>query len=192
MTVTTVPPGSLARWLLVERTETASPAARAGLQAGDIVLRAGELRLACALDLERALLDRAAGDTVPLLIRRSGAEKRLDLVLQSLEQAATPAADIVWRKLGVRLSPVNAELVSRNNQQLHGGVAILDLDPQGPAAKAGLQRGDILVGLHQWETVSVDNVTFVLTHPELASFNPLRFFIVRAGQIHKGWFQQVD
>ena len=92
----------------------------------------------------------------------------------------------------MRLSPVNADLVSRNHQQLHGGVAILDLDPQGPAAKAGLQRGDILVGLHQWETVSVDNVTFVLTHPDLASFNPLRFFIVRAGQIHKGWFQQID
>ena len=38
----------------------------------------------------------------------------------------------------------------------------------------------------------LDNVAFVLTHPDLASFNPLRFFIVRAGQIHKGWFQQVD
>jgi len=187
-----VPPGSLARWLVVERAEAGSPAARAGLQAGDVVLRAGDLRLACALDLERALLDHAAGDSVPLLIRRDGAEKRLDLVLQTVAQAAVPVADIAWRKLGMRVSPVNADLVSRNNQQLHGGVAVLDLDPQGPAAKAGIQRGDILVGLHQWETVNVDNVVFVLTHPDLASFNPLRFFIVRAGQIHKGWFQQID
>ena len=186
------PAGSLVRWLVVERAEAGSPAARAGLQAGDVVLRAGDLRLACGLDLERALLDRAAGDSVPLLIRRDGAEKRLDLVLQGVAQAAAPVADIVWRKLGMRVSPVNADLVSRNNQQLHGGVAVLELDPQGPAAKAGIQRGDILVGLHQWETVNVDNVVFVLTHPDLASFNPLRFFIVRAGQIHKGWFQQVD
>jgi serine protease Do len=103
-----------------------------------------------------------------------------------------PVADIVWRKLGMRLSPVNAELVARNNRQLHGGLAVVDLEPQGAAAKAGIQRGDILVGLHQWETLNLDNVTFVLNHPDLATFNPLRFFIVRAGQIHKGWFQQID
>jgi serine protease Do len=186
------PPGSLVRWLVVERAEAGSPAARAGLQAGDVVLRAGDLRLACAMDLERALLDRAAGDSVPLVIRRDGAEKRLDLVLQGVAQAAAPVADIVWRKLGMRVSPVNADLVSRNNQQLHGGVAVVDLDSQGPAAKAGIQRGDILVGLHQWEAVSVENVTFVLNHPDLATFNPLRFFIVRGGQIHKGWFQQIE
>jgi hypothetical protein len=40
--------------------------------------------------------------------------------------------------------------------------------------------------------VSVENVTFVLNHPDLATFNPLRFFIVRGGQIHKGWFQQIE
>ena len=38
----------------------------------------------------------------------------------------------------------------------------------------------------------VSNVVFVLTHPDLASFNPLRFFIVRGGQVHRGWIQQVD
>ncbi len=50
----------------------------------------------------------------------------------------------------------------------------------------------MLVGLHQWETLSLENVAFVLTHDELATFMPLRFFLVRAGQIHRGWFQQID
>jgi serine protease Do len=148
--------------------------------------------VACGLDLERAFLDRAAGESIPVVVRRKRDEKRLALVLQPLESPAPPAADVVWRKLGLRLRVVAAEAVSRNNPQLHGGVAVTDLDPQGPAAKAGIQRGDILVGLHQWEAVSVENVTFVLNHPDLATFNPLRFFIVRAGQIHKGWFQQIE
>jgi hypothetical protein len=37
-----------------------------------------------------------------------------------------------------------------------------------------------------------DNVVFVLTHPDLANFNPLRFYIVRNGQVHRGWIQQVE
>jgi serine protease Do len=109
-----------------------------------------------------------------------------------VEAPAAPTPDIVWRKLGLRLGPINPEVVTRSNHQLHGGLAVLDINPSAPAAQAGIQRGDILVGLHQWETVSIDNVLFVLNNPELASFNPLRFFIVRGGQLHRGWLPQVD
>jgi serine protease Do len=183
---------TLARWLVVDRTEPASPAARAGLQPGDVVVQAADTRVGCALDFERALLDRSAGESVPLVVRRQGAEQHLDLVLQPVERAAAPAAELVWRKLGLRLSPVGVEAVAQNNRQLRGGMMVIDIDPAAAAGKAGIQRGDILVGLHQWETVSLDNVAYVLTHPDLASFNPLRFFIVRSGQVHRGWLQQVD
>jgi serine protease Do len=182
----------LTRWLTVERAEPGSPAARAGLQPGDVLLRAAGANLACGLDLERALLDRPAGETVHVVYRRKGSEQKADLVLQAAEAAAAPSPEVIWRKLGLRLSAVNPELVTRNNRQLHGGLTVLDVDGSGVAAKAGIQRGDILVGLHQWETVNVENVLFVLNHPDLATFNPLRFFIVRSGQLHRGWLQQVE
>ena len=114
-------------------------------------------------------------------------------VLAGFEQAGAPAgAELIWRKLGIRLTPVGVEAVAQNNQQLHGGLAVVEIDAAGLASKAGVQRGDILVGLHQWETLTIENVNFVLTHPDLQTFHPLRFFIVRGGQIHKGWFQQVE
>jgi serine protease Do len=116
----------------------------------------------------------------------------LELVLQSADRPALVSGDVVWRKLGVKLAPAGSESVTRVNQHLHGGLTISDLSSDGAAAKAGIQRGDILVGLHQWETVNLDNVIFVLTHPDLASFNPLRFYIIRAGQVHRGWLQQVE
>jgi hypothetical protein len=40
--------------------------------------------------------------------------------------------------------------------------------------------------------MSADNVTFVLTHPDLASFSPVRFFIIRAGQIRRGHLTPQD
>jgi serine protease Do len=185
-------PPPLVRSLLVERAESGSPAVRAGIQVGDVLVQVGDLPVRCGLDLERALLDRAAGDKVPVLLTRKGKEQRLELVLQSVEQPVLQAADLVWRKLGVRLSAVHSELVSRNNSQLHGGLAIMDVNPEGAAAKAGIQRGDILVGLHQWETVNLDNVAFVLNHHDLPSFNPLRFFVLRSGMVLHGWIPRVD
>ena len=82
--------------------------------------------------------------------------------------------------------------MSRTSQHLHGGLVIMDVRPGGLAEKAGIQRGDILIGLHQWETLTLDNVAFVLTHPELPTFNPLTFYIIRNGQVRRGWLQQVD
>ena len=60
---------------------------------------------------------------------------------------------------------------------------------RGLAARSGLRKGDILVGLHQWETVSTDNVMYVLNHPDLATFSPLPFFIIRQGQVRRGAIQ---
>ena len=69
---------------------------------------------------------------------------------------------------------------------LHGGMEIVNVQAGGVAAKAGLKKGDILVGLHQWETLSMDNVTYVLSHPDLSTFNPMSFFILRGGQVRRG------
>jgi serine protease Do len=180
------------RFLIVDRIETGSPASRAGLQPEDVIVKAGETHVASSLDLERALLDHLAGDHIPLVVRRKGAEQQLELVLQSVEQTAPPTAEIVWTKLGLRLGAVSTEMVTRTNPQLHGGLIVVDVRGGSMAAKAGIQRGDILVGLHTWETLTIENVGFVLNHPDLPNLNPLGFYIIRNGQLRKGWLQQVD
>ncbi|PWU17407.1 MAG: hypothetical protein C5B49_08955 [Bdellovibrio sp.] len=63
---------------------------------------------------------------------------------------------------------------------------VLAIDAKGVAAKAGIQKGDVLIGLHKWETVSVDNVRYVLDHPDLGSFNPMPYIVVRSGNIRRG------
>jgi serine protease Do len=182
----------LVRSLVVDRLDPAGPGARAGLQSGDVVVQVADTRVASSLDLERAFLDHAAGDHLPVVVRRKDGEQRVELVLQAVEPSQPSLVDLVWRKLGLRLSPASPDVVARNNRQLHGGMTVTEVNPDGAAAKAGIQRGDILIGLHQWETLTLDNVAFVLSHPDLASFTPLRFYIVRSGQVNRGWIQQVD
>jgi serine protease Do len=163
-------------------------AAKAGLQSGDVLVRVGEVPIFSSLDLERAMLDQSAGDHLTVIYRRGTTEQRSEMVLDGA-RVVTASADPVWRRLGLRLQPVGAESVSRSQPQLHGGLLIADVRPDGTASKAGLQRGDILIGLHQWETLSTDSVQWVLNHPDLATFNPLKFYIVRGGQIHRGYLQ---
>jgi len=187
-------PASPVRRLVVERVENATPASKAGLQRGDIVVKAGDLAVTCNLELERALLDRPAGERIPIVYVRNGSEQKAELAVQAAERTpATPdSADIAWRKLGIRANVAGAEAVAKTNKQLRGGLTLTDVRAGSIAAKAGLQKGDILVGLHKWEMLTVDNVVFVLNHPELATFNPVEFYIIRAGQVHRGWLQQVE
>src|SRR5262249_2241543 len=87
---------------------------------------------------------------------------------------------------------VSAEVVNRVNKDLRGGLRITDVGADSLGARAGFQRGDILIGLHQWETISSDNVIFVLNHPDLATFAPLKYFLIRDGQLRRGHFLGLD
>jgi serine protease Do len=177
--------------LRVERLDPAGAAGQADVAAGDIILRAGDVPVGSSLDLERALIDLKPGDELPLTVRRGDAERKLQLALRPAS-AAPVAADLAWRHLGVRLSPAGGEVVGRTNPTLRGGMLVTDVNPDGPAGRAGVQRGDILIGLHQWETVSYDHVLYVLTQPNLAELYPLRFYLLRSGQLHRGWLQAAE
>jgi serine protease Do len=179
------------RTVLLERTETNSPAAKAGLRAGDVLVQIGDVKITCSYDVERALLDRKSGDSLPVVYRRDQQERRADLILAGGERpirmvSTGSSVDVVWQRLGVQLAPVSEEAASRVHKGLKGGLEITDLSTDGAAARAGLRKGDILVGLHTWEMLTAENVQFVLNHPDLATFSPLSFYILRGGQVRRG------
>lgn len=145
------------------------------------------------------MLDKQIGDHVLVTVHRGvdakgsgGQELQVDLLLKGTEKVAAAQApqDLIWKKLGMKLQPTGPETVTKVNPQLRGGLLVAEISPDGPAAKAGFQRGDILIGLHQWETVNVDNVLYVLNHQEVATFTPVKYFRIRAGQLQKGWFPE--
>ena len=91
--------GLALRRLVVERLETDSPAAKAGLHRGDIITQVDDTQICFALELERALLDHTAGDRMALAVRRGGHEEHLELVLQAVEHTVPEPADLVCARL---------------------------------------------------------------------------------------------
>ncbi len=182
--------------LHVRRIQPDSPAGKAGLAPGDVIVKAGTLDVSDGVDWERALLGRRAGEKVPVLVERGGKQVKLDLMLaaskspgvpafaQSVVPAAVdhPVRDKTWTLLGMNLSKLDDENSIIRGSRYRGGMRITAVRPGSPAETNGLREGDVLVGLHIWETVNAENVSYVLDHPDLGKFSPLKFYILRGGE----------
>jgi serine protease Do len=180
------------RTVTVEQVDPNSPAAAAGFKVGDVVERVGDIAVVTSIDFERGLLDKTDGSKVPVKVRRGGSATDLELSLQpAAARAPLGAADAVWKRLGVKVAPVGADAVAKANPQLRGGLLVVDVSAGSASATAGIQKGDVLVGLHLWETLNLDNVTFVLNHKDLSTFLPLKYFVARDGKLKDGWITSV-
>lgn len=179
-----MPAQSPGRALLVEKVLDNSLADKSGLKSGDTILAVNSQSIACGLDFERALIDAKPGEKLAVKYRRGSEEHSLEWALDIKNVPAS--VDPLWKELGIRLTTTDNESITRLYAHLHGGMVVNEVQSQGPAAKAGIQPGDILVGLQNWETCSFDNVNYVLNHENFATFKPLQFHIIRKGQLHRG------
>lgn len=65
------------------------------------------------------------------------------------------------------------------NSRYRGGLKVLSVREDSPAARQGIRPGDVLVGMHIWETVSVDNLNYILNRQDFVDLQPIKFYILR-------------
>jgi len=164
---------------VVQSVRPDSPAAAAGLKPGDILTGVDERSIERTLDLERALVGHKPGETLPLAVRRQDELLQLAMQIEGPTRRGPANLDRTWEVLGMRLEPLAADHVQRLNSRYNGGLRVTDVRESGPAAQQGIRRGDILVGMHKWETVSLDNVQFILGSAEFARVQPVKFYLLR-------------
>ena len=78
-----------------------------------------------------------------------------------------PTTEKTWEVLGIKLAKIPDSQKHLLSPRYEGGMLIEDVRPHSPAAMNGMRRGDILVGLHIWETVNLSNVSYVLSNSKL-------------------------
>ena len=172
--------------LVVSEIEEGSPAAKSGLKPGDQITAVESRKVNRALDFERALLGRRAGEEINLTIERSKRPMGLKMVLTGLPPGKDSVDSRSWRQLGLRLSPTPAANIQKRHPRYRGGVTVTAVRPNSPADSQGIRRGDILLGMHIWETVSKENVAYILNRPDLSDIEPLKFFILRGDKTYYG------
>jgi serine protease Do len=170
------------RGVVVETVRGESPAASVGVRAGDVITRIGDVPVVRQFDIERALLGRKAGDAVPVTVVRAGAESRISLSLAAMRRNAVPVDERAWRELGIRVQLVPPARVQKLQSRYRGGLLVTEVRPDGPASEQGIREGDILVGLHVWETIAPDNIGYILDKAEEEHLNPIKFYVLRGSE----------
>ena len=133
---------------LVSEPQPNSPAAKAGIESGDVIAAVDGKAIADARELARKIGTMAPGATVKLDLIRQGQEKTVSLTLGTLpseHQAANhdndhQESDNAMPKLGLTLAPSDQVSGSEGN-----GVVVTAVDPNGVAADHGLQVGDVIL-----------------------------------------------
>jgi len=170
----------------VTKIASASPAEKLGILPGDEIVSIGTLRITRPLDLERAFLDRPVGQSVSVELRRNGQTMIMDLALAESKVTAiasrpapSKADEKVWDVLGLRLSEEPRTTFQRRNSKYRGGMHVEDVRAGSPAAQEGILPGDILVGMHKWETASEQDVQYIVSRPTLSQMGQLKFYVLR-------------
>ena len=191
------------RRVILAEVPSNSPAEAAGFRPGDQVIRVGELAVTNSLDIERGLMDAQPGQPTAVIVMRDGHEQSLPIDVRPLNQrgdvmamANIDASNQVLQTLGLKVTAVNSAYVAAASTELHGGLYVESVVAGSPAARASIQKGDILVGLdvgkRHLETVVADNVVYVLRLPEVATSPRLPYWIVRSNVIHTGAMSMAD
>jgi serine protease Do len=69
-----------------------------------------------------------------------------------------------------------------------GGLKVVRVRPGSLAASRSIQPGDILIGIHDWQTTSESDLDYVMQQPEMYR-GARKFYIGRSGQIMEGEVQ---
>jgi serine protease Do len=128
---------------LVAEVVPDSPAARAGLKAGDVVTGINGQKVDGPADLARVVGLARPGQDARLTVWRDQQERTLPVKLNEAPGQQQAGA------LGLQVRPVTPEMVAELGLRSAEGVIVVDVEEGGPAAEAGLRRGDVIVEVNR-------------------------------------------
>jgi serine protease Do len=155
-----------AKGALVDNPQAGSPAAKAGIEAGDVITSVNGTDVKDSRDLARTISEMAPGTSVKLDVLHKGTSKTVTLAVgelpndrqanaggerQSKETAGTP-------RLGLSLAPAS-EVQGAGEK----GVVVTSVDPDGPAAEHGVKTGDVILNVGGKSVANVGDVRSALS-----------------------------
>jgi len=159
---------------LVAEPQADSPAAKAGVAAGDVITAIDGAAIKDSRDLARKVGAMAPGSRVKMTLTRKGEVKTMDLTLAKMpEQKQAKAqgekdASTDGPRLGLNLAP--AKDVGGAGSE---GVAVVGVDPNGPASERGIKTGDVILDVGGKTVANVADVRKALTDARSAGKNSI-------------------
>lgn len=144
---------------LVERVFEDTPAQTAGLKPLDVIVGVDSESIGGRSDLRNYIAHKRPGTEVTVRLLRDGRERNVTVTLMALKQPVAAATDAPQEdeRLGLLVRPLTAEVAERFGYEDEEGVIISRVNRGSRAARAGLQRGDLIVEVNRVSIESLDD-----------------------------------
>ncbi|MFO1414403.1 MAG: DegQ family serine endoprotease [Burkholderiales bacterium] len=141
------------RGALVNGVERDGPAAKAGVEVGDIIIRANGKEVASSNELPRIITAVKPGDKITITVWRKGAQKELAVTVAEMKEdqatsprgrgnAPAPKEKAKPNKMGLVLSDLTDE--QKKEAEVRAGVAVEDV---APTVRGNVQPGDVIIAI---------------------------------------------
>ncbi len=131
---------------LVSSVDTGGTAAKAGLQPGDVILKLNGEEVASSNDLPPRVADLKPGDTAKLEVWRDGKPREITVGIGEShdKELASASAPSEHGRLGLAVRPLTPE--EKEQANIKGGLLVEEVG--GPAARAGIEPGDVILSVN--------------------------------------------
>jgi Do/DeqQ family serine protease len=177
---------SQATGAIVSNVTEGSAAEKAGIKRGDIIKSFNGLPVHDTNTLRNRVAEAGPGSSADVVILRDGSDKRLTVKLdeatasksaRARDGESAPSDDKT--SLGVAVAPLTPELAERARASKGArGLLVEDVSPNGRAADAGIQAGDVIQEVNRQPVQSVDELKAAL---KKSSDKPTLLLIQRQG-----------
>jgi serine protease Do len=147
------------------------PAANAGMEPGDVILEVNTRPIGSRDELVQTVMALTPGTTVPVTVLRDKQRKTLNVTIGEINldqesgqraEADSPAEDTT-AGFGMSLGGLTAERARRLGVPAGtNGAVVMEVDPAGTAARAGLREGDVVLQVNRRAVESASDASKLL------------------------------
>lgn len=156
-----------------------SPAQKAGINVGDVVLRFNGKAIRKSSDLPPLVGTVSAGTGVELEILRNGKPQTLTVIIGELDEGQPKVAQpsTMSNHHGLSVSALTAD--KKKAVGVENGVLVTDVTPQSKANDRGFRRGDVIINI---DNQAIDSVAAFNKRLETAGDEPMAVLVIRQGR----------
>jgi len=165
---------------LVAEVGSGSPAEKAGIEQGDVIVEFDGKEITDSKDLPRMVASTPVGKAVTIKLSRSGKVLERQVKVGEMEEKAEVAKTPSTKKsLGITVQNVTPEIAKGLRLKKEIGVVVTRVEPGSPAADTGIQTGDVI---HEVNRKPIKNVEDFVQKVEKAKDQDNILLFLQRGQ----------
>ena len=156
--------------VIVSEVTENSPAAKAGINAGDVILSLGKTEISNSKDFSRLVAESPIGKKITLVLLRGQQVKTVNVMVQEMpvapkipsisgnaSQKNMTGNDQIAYELGIKLREINSEIIKAFNlSPATMGLVVEGVEANSDAALQGIKKGDVVLKIDKKDVLTTD------------------------------------